>query len=57
MKILKSAPFLLFSAVFAAGLSLPAAADDTGEVKIISRQIERNLERVTPALTGNSRRF
>ena len=28
MKILKSAPFLLFSAVFAAGLSLPAAADD-----------------------------
>lgn len=30
MKILKSAPFLLFSAVFAAGLSLPAAADDTG---------------------------
>ena len=26
MKILKSAPFLLFSAVFAAGLSLPAAA-------------------------------
>ena len=43
MKILKSAPFLLFSAVFAAGLSLPAAADDTGEVKIISRQIERNL--------------
>ena len=52
MKILKSAPFLLFSAVFAAGLSLPAAADDTGEVKIISRQIERNLERVTPRSQG-----
>lgn len=52
MKILKSAPFLLFSAVFAAGLSLPAAADDTGEVKIISRQIERNLERVTPHSQG-----
>ena len=45
-------PFLLFSAVFAAGLSLPAAADDTGEVKIISRQIERNLERVTPRSQG-----
>ena len=52
MKILKSAPFLLFSAVFATGLSLPAAADDTGEVKIISRQIERNLERVTPRSQG-----
>lgn len=52
MKILKSAPFLLFSAVFVAGLSLPAAADDTGEVKIISRQIERNLERVTPRSQG-----
>ena len=52
MKILKSAPFLLFSAVFAAGLSLPAAADDTGEVKIISRQIERNLERVTSRSQG-----
>ena len=52
MKILKSAPFLLFSAVFAAGLSLPAAADNTGEVKIISRQIERNLERVTPRSQG-----
>lgn len=52
MKILKSAPFLLFSAVFAAGLSLPAAADDTGEVKIISRQIERNLERITPRSQG-----
>lgn len=52
MKILKSAPFLLFSAVFAAGLSLPVAADDTGEVKIISRQIERNLERVTPRSQG-----
>lgn len=52
MKILKSAPFLLFSAAFAAGLSLPAAADDTGEVKIISRQIERNLERVTPRSQG-----
>lgn len=52
MKILKSAPFLLFSAVFAAGLSLPAAADDTREVKIISRQIERNLERVTPRSQG-----
>lgn len=52
MKILKSAPFLLFSAIFAAGLSLPAAADDTGEVKIISRQIERNLERVTPRSQG-----
>lgn len=52
MKILKSAPFLLFSAVFAAGLSLPAAADDTGEVKIISRQIERNLEHVTPRSQG-----
>ena len=52
MKILKSAPFLLFSAVFAAGLSLPAAADDTGEVKIIGRQIERNLERVTPRSQG-----
>ena len=52
MKILKSAPFLLFSAVFAAGLSRPAAADDTGEVKIISRQIERNLERVTPRSQG-----
>lgn len=52
MKILKSAPFLLFSAVFAADLSLPAAADDTGEVKIISRQIERNLERVTPRSQG-----
>ena len=52
MKILKSAPFLLFSAVFAAGLSLPAAADETGEVKIISRQIERNLERVTPRSQG-----
>ena len=52
MKILKSAPFLLFSSVFAAGLSLPPAADDTGEVKIISRQIERNLERVTPRSQG-----
>ncbi len=52
MKILKSAPFLLFSAVFATSLSLPAAADDTGEVKIISRQIERNLERVTPRSQG-----
>ena len=52
MKILKSAPFLIFSAVFAAGLSLTAAADDTGEVKIISRQIERNLERVTPRSQG-----
>ena len=52
MKILKSAPFLLFSAVFATGLTLPAAADDTGEVKIISRQIERNLERVTPRSQG-----
>ena len=52
MKILKSAPFLLFSAVFAASLSLPAAADDTGEVKIISRQIERNLVRVTPRSQG-----
>ena len=52
MTILNSAPFLLFSAVFATGLSLPAAADDTGEVKIISRQIERNLERVTPRSQG-----
>ena len=33
-------------------LDLPAAADDTGEVKIISRQIERNLERVTPRSQG-----
>ena len=31
---------------------MPAAADDTGEVKIISRQIERNLERVTPRSQG-----
>jgi len=51
MKILKSAPFLFVSAILA--VSLPAWADNSGEVKIISRQIDRNLERVTSRSEGN----
>lgn len=63
MRILKSAQFLLFSATLAAGLSSPFAVSaesfgdnqgfNNGEVKVISRQIDRNLERVTARTEGN----
>lgn len=63
MKILKSAQFLLFSATLAAGLSSSAIVSaesfgdnqgfNQGQVKIISRQIDRNLERVTPRSEGS----
>ena len=51
MKFLTSAPFLLLSAMLT--VSLPASADNGGEVKIISRQIDRNLERVSARTEGN----
>ncbi len=55
MKFLTSAPFLLFSAMLA--VSLPASADNGGEVKIISRQIDRNLERVSANTEANRATF
>ena len=38
-------------------VSLPASADNGGEVKIISRQIDRNLERVSANTEANRATF
>ena len=45
MKIIKSALIITFVTLFAVSVGNPAYSSDTGEVKIISRQIDRNLER------------
>ncbi len=45
MKIIKSALVITFITLIAMSVGNPAYSSDTGEVKIISRQIDRNLER------------
>ena len=45
MKIIKSALVITFITLLAMSVGNPAYSSDTGEVKIISRQIDRNLER------------
>ena len=45
MKIIKSALVITFITLLAMSAGNPAYSSDTGEVKIISRQIDRNLER------------
>ena len=46
MKIIKSVLVITFLTLLAMSVGNPAYSSDTGEVKIISRQIERNIDRV-----------